>query len=195
MQQGVELKGWDKYISLVAHDYVKAPQRTKEGEYAFAALALHTDTNFKRILSKVNVEFVDYDPYTSADQMMESVKNTGTMLVSKLYNQADAFGPETNLKLRAVHDYLAHLGAAPGKKPAKQFTFAGEIKAFNKHLQLLGKNAHAVGALFTEIIGQTAHEIHFGHFPNQKVSLLPRFNWIKLGAVTGYRIVNGNLVK
>lgn len=195
MMVGEELHGWDKYIALVAHAYKKSPERTSAGENSFNALTMHIVKNFQRIISKVDVEFVDYDPYSSAEEMAEEVKTKGVLRVSTLYNQSEAFTPEVNLKLRAVHDYLAHLQANPSRFAPKQFTFAGEVKSYNKHLQLIGPKSKAAAALFVEIIGQTCHEIHFGHFPDQKVITLPQFDYVKLGNVDGYSVIDGDLIK
>lgn len=188
------LHGWDRYVELVALDYKAAPASTGQGKAAYIALKQHILNMFTRLQSKVQVRFVDYDPYQSAEEMQQKVNETGVLEISKEFNQSEAFGPEVNLMLRAVHDFAAHLGANPANKP-RSFTLKGEMQAYNKHLALIGTQSHAVGALFTEIVAQVCYFWYFGGFPTQKVITLPRFDWKKLGAVQGYRIINGDLVR
>lgn len=187
------LHGWDKYIELLAQAYRKAPSKTGAGAKSFIALKQHILSMFTRMQSKVEVKFVDYDPYSSAQEMRDRVLETGVLEISSQFNQSEAFGPEVNLMLRAVHDFTAHLGANPKSKP-RTFNFKGEIQAYNKHLALIGPQSKAVGALFTEILGQVAHYLYYGQFPSQKIITLPKFDWVKLGKVQGYKIIDRDLV-
>ena len=50
-------------------------------------------------------------------------------------------------------------------------------------------------ALFTEVVGQACSFIVNGQFPEQKIALLPGFDYEKVGVVEGYDIVNKELVK
>ncbi len=141
------------------------------------------------------MKFVDYDPYSSAEEMQKKVVETGILEISSQFNQSEAFGPEVNLMLRAVHDFAAHLGASPGGRP-RPFNFKGELQSYNKHLALIGPQSKAVGALFTEIVAQVCHFWYYGAFPTQqKIAVLPDFDWVRLGNVTGYRIEDGDLVE
>ena len=187
------LHGWDRYIQLVALAYRQAPAKTGEGVKSFIVLKEHILAMFTRIQSKVRVEFVDADPYASAEDMQQRVLETGVLQISSQFNQSEAFGPEVNLMLRAVHDFTAHLGSNAKSKP-RSFSFKGELQSYNKHLALVGAQSKAAGALFTEIVAQVCHFWYFGDFPSQKIMTLPQFNWGRLGEVRGYKIENMDLV-
>jgi hypothetical protein len=195
IHSGGSLHGWDKYVQLVAEHYASLPDYSSEGEKSFVALKEHIIVMFQRQNSKVKVEFVDYDPYTTVKQMRDDVIESGVLKITELYNQDAFFGAEVNLMLRAVHDFQAHLGANPKSKP-KSFGMKGELQAYNKHMNLVGKSSRAVPALFTEIIGQAAHFWYYGSFPDQKiVSMGGKFDLVKLGNVKGYKIVDMDLVE
>ena len=191
---GQELHGWDKYAMLVAQSYRAAPSETGQGKKSYIGLKQHILAMFKHMRSKIKVEFVHDDPYQSADQMMKEVADTGVLQVSDEFNQSAAFGPEVNLMLRAVHDFEAHLMSTPGKRKPSSFTLEGEMQAYDRHLHLVGCGSAATGALFTEIVGQVCHYIHYGQFPDQKIITMPDFDWCHIGAVRGYTIRDGDLV-
>ncbi len=188
------LHGWDRYVELVAQAYEAAPKLTPAGQKSFIALKKHILVMFKRMQSRVKVKFVSRSTYSSAAEMQRAVVATGVLEISNEFNQSEAFGPEVNLMLRAVHDFSAHLGANPKKKP-RPFNLKGELQAYNKHINLVGKQSKAAGALFTEIVGQVCYYLYNGKFPIQKIVTLPQFNWAKLGEVRGYQIVNKDLVR
>ena len=193
--EGGTLHGWDKYVQLVAEAYGAAPRSSGSGIKSFSVLQEHIIRMFTRMQSKLEVEFVDDDPYQSASQMNKEVKETGILKVYTGFNQAEGWDrPEINLMLRAVHDFAAHLGAL-GRGAIRGFTLKGELQAYNKHLNLIGCQSRAAGALFTEIVGQVSYYRYYGQFPHQKVVLLPEFNWCKLGEVQGYKIVDGDLIR
>ena len=189
-----EIRGWDKYAMLVAEAYEAAPKSTGAGQKSVAALVEHITKMFQRINSVVDVQFVDFDPYKSAEEMQKKVKESGVLMISTLYNQADSWSPEVNLMFRTLHDFTSHLGANPQKVAWSHFTAKGELIAYNKHLALLGKDARAIPAIFTEIVGQAMYYHHFGDFPSQKAIIMDDFDPIKLGQVKGYHIVDGDLV-
>ena len=191
---GGVLHGWDRYAQLVSEAYMRAPKRTLEGERAFRSLESHIVSMFKRIESKVRVEFTEQDPYASAQQMNRQIRRTGTLKVYAGDNQPQAWSdPEVNLMFRAVHDYAAHLGSM-GRGDIRHFTYKGELQAYNKHLNLIGPSSPGAAALFTEVVGQVSHYWHTGEFEGQKVVLMPQFNHARLGEVRGYKISDGDLV-
>ena len=189
-----QLHGWDRYVELVAKEYAAAPKTSAAGKKSFIALKKHIVVMFKRMQSRVKVEFVADDPYDSAAQMQAEVKKTGVLKIASGFNQSEAFGPEVNLMLRAVHDFSAHLGSNPKNKP-RPFSLKGELQAYNKHLALVGKQANGAGALFTEIVGQVCFYWYNGRFPDQKIVTLPNLDWSKIGVVKGYKIVDKDLVR
>lgn len=195
VERGERLRGWDRYCQLVAEAYRRAPNRTPEGIRAFTALRDHVDTMFRQIQSRIGVEFVDYNPYETAEQMDVDVGRTRRMRVSSMFNQPDFFGSERNLKFRAIHDYLAHLKSRPGRGDIATFDLKGELVAYNRHLSLLRCGSVAAPALFTEVLGQACFNIFYGGFPDtQKLVILSDFDACNVGRVKGYRIVDGDLV-
>lgn len=195
VERGETLHGWDRYCQLVAEAYRRAPNRTPEGIRAFTALRDHIDTMFRQIQSRIDVEFVDYNPYETAQEMDVDVGRARRMRVSSLFNQPDFFGAERNLKFRAIHDYLAHLKSRPGRGDIATFDLRGELIAVNRHLALLRCGSVAAPALFTEVLGQSCFNIFYGGFPDtQKLVVLSDFDPCYLGRVRGYRIVDGDLV-
>lgn len=194
VQEGEVLAGWDKYMQLVAEAYAAAPESTSEGEKAFKALRGHIDNNFDRLESRVKVKFVDGQPYKNAEEMKGKVAEEGELQISRDFNQAGFLGAKRNLKFRAIHDWYAHMKATtkPGASMI-QFGLKGELQAYNAHLNFIGKNAEALPALFTEVVGQVCHQSYFGDFPEQKIVTLPQFDFKKIGAVEGYQIVDREL--
>ena len=194
-EAGEKLQGWDEYGRLVYEAYRAAPNEDPAGLESFNALVPHIDKNFQRMIGrKFTVEFVADDPYSSAEEMLADARKTGVLRISSLFNQGGFYGPERNLKFRAVHDYYAHLGAGKkGKFVVPGFTWEGELRAYNKHLNFVGKQGKMVPALFTEIVGQAATFFYTGAFPDQKVVALSGFDYSKLGLVDGYKIVDGDL--
>ena len=63
--------GWDLYGKLVAEAYKSAPSYDPEAASSFEALGPFTDKMFKQIQSRVDVQFVDYDPYPSEMEMCQ----------------------------------------------------------------------------------------------------------------------------
>ena len=196
-EAGEKLQGWDEYGRLVYEAYRAAPNENPAGLKSFNALIPHIDNNFKRIIGRdVAVEFVGVNPYASAEEMLADARKTGVLKISTEFNQESFYGPERNLKFRTVHDYYAHLsGGKKGDFKPPGFTWEGELRAYNKHLNFVGKQGKMVPALFTEIIGQAATYFYTGGFPDQKVIALSGFDYSRLGSVQGYDIVDGDLIK
>ena len=196
VKRGEELKGWDKYVQLVVEAYELAPSREPKAEQAFEKLGHHILKNIKKVQSSYPVEFVDGQPYDSAEQMSAEIKKTGIMKISKDFNQSEVFGEVENLYFRAVHDYYGHLAARGHETDDSKITtfdLEGELRAYNGHLKMLGKSDMA-RAVFTEVIGQASYNLFYGDFPDQKVCFLDKFDHINLGKVEGYEIVDQNLV-
>jgi len=183
--------GWDLYGKLVAQAYADAPDYDEEVAKQFKALTPFVDKMFKQIQSRVNIEFVDEDPYRNDDEMRQQVKSSGVLKIWKGGTDHPIFSAEENLKQRAVHDYMAHIQPMGGRGTG--FDMKGEIQAYNAHLKTIPHSA--AGALFTEVIGQASFFLNYGHFPKQKIALLPGFDYFNLGVVDGYDIINKELYK
>jgi hypothetical protein len=179
--------GWDKYCELVAEAYAKAPKFDPAAASSFEAMKPFVDKMFKRIEGVVDVQFVPEHPYENAAELRQDVQQNGVLKISTLDAEHDIFDPETNAKFRAIHDYMSHI------QRGTEFDAKGEIASYNAHLQTMPPKSHP--ALFTEVVGQACSFIVNGKFPEQKIALLPGFDYEKVGVVEGYDIVDKELVK
>ncbi len=189
--------GWDLYAKIVGEAYLSAPKFEQRAVPHFRAMVPFIDKMFDRISSRVDIQFVDYHPYETAQQMRDEVKKTGILRIATIdfdefYKEKDIFDQETNTKFRAIHDYMSHIQAIGSR--GTEFTFKGELAAYNAHIKTLPRQA--IPALFTEVVGQVcANHSQGGVFAEQKICLLDGFDYINIGVVDGYDIVNKGLVK
>jgi hypothetical protein len=176
--------GWDLYGKLVAEAYKNAPSYEKEAEPSYRALEPFIDKMFTQIQSRVDVEFVDYDPYPSEKEMCQDAMQNGVLKIWKGGTEHPVFDPYLNTKLRAVHDYMAHC------QRKTKFDLRGEIAAYNGHMMTVPEAGRE--ALFTEVVGQAAYFINYGEFPKQKIVILKGFDKNNVGEVdpeiTGYKL-------
>ena len=184
-------KGWELYRELIAKAYADAPEYDPDAASSFKNLEPFINNMFKKIQSRVDVEFVDYDPYENDQDMRKQVAETGVLKIWEGGTQHPIFSHETNLKLRAVHDYMAHIQAIGSSGTG--FDMKGEIQAYNTHLKTIPPSS--AGALFTEVVGQASFFLTYGYFPEQKIAFLPGFDYFNIGIVDGYDIVGKELVK
>jgi hypothetical protein len=129
---------------------------------------------YKHILSKYDVEFVEEDPYETAQQMRKEVQNTGILKVYKGDSKHPYFSEEDNWVFRAVHDYYTHIITH-----SENFDLRGELRAYNTHAKLVP--TMALPALFTELVGQVSYAIVNGKFPVQKMAILSGFDFKNVG--------------
>ena len=183
--------GWDLYADLVADAYLAAPEFEPRAVSHFEALAPFVQKMFKQIESRVNVKFVDYHPYETAQDLRQDVQQTGTMKIATIDSEHKIFDPITNAKFRAIHDYMSHIQAIGSR--GTDFTLRGELAAYNAHLKTVPQSA--IPALFTEVVGQVSAYYKLGKFAEQKICLLDGFDYVNIGQVEGYNIVNKGLVK
>jgi len=179
--------GWDKYCELVAAAYQSAPRFDPAAVASFEAMAPFVEKMFKRIESVVDIQFVEEHPYENAEELRQDVQQNGVLRISTLDAEHDIFDPTTNAKFRAIHDYMSHI------QRNTNFDAKGEIASYNAHLQTMPPKSYP--ALFTEIVGQACTTIITGAFPEQKIALLSGFDYVNIGVVEGYDIVNKELVK
>lgn len=130
---------------------------------------------FKQIESKYHVEFVDEDPYKSAEEMREAVKGTKILKVYKGDSDHPFFTEEENWIFRAVHDYYTHI------IHGENFNLRGEIRAYNTHSKLAPPLA--LPALYTEVVGQVCVAIVTGDFPKQKMAVIPGVDYKEVGKI------------
>jgi hypothetical protein len=184
-------RGWDLYRELIAKAYAEAPEFDPAAASAFEKIAPFVENMFKKVQSRVDVQFVDEDPYENDDDMRQQVAQTGVLKIWSGGTSHPIYSPETNLKLRAVHDYMAHIQALGSQGTG--FDMKGEIQAYNTHLKTVSPDV--APALFTEVLGQAAYFLTYGNFPEQKIAFLPGFDYFNIGVVEGYNIVDKELVK
>jgi hypothetical protein len=184
--------GWDLYAKLVGEAYLAAPKFEQRAVPHFEALTPFINKMFDQISTRVDIQFVDYHPYKDAQQLRDEVKQTGVLRIATIDAEHDIFDEETNAKFRAIHDYMAHIQAIGSR--GTEFTLKGELAAYNTHLKTIPQQA--IPALFTEVVGQVcANFVQGGVFAEQKICLLDGFDYINIGVVDGYDIVNKELVK
>ncbi len=169
--------GWDKYCELVAEAYATAPAYEERAASHFAAMKPFIDKMFTRIEGVIDVHFVEEHPYENADELRRDVIKNGVLKISTLDAEHEIFDPTTNAKFRAIHDFMSHI------QRATEFDAKGEIASYNAHLQTMPPKSHP--ALFTEVVGQACSFIVNGQFPEQKIALLPGFDYEKVGVVEG----------
>ena len=176
--------GWDLYGKLVAQAYANAPEYDESAVYSYEALEPFIDNMFGQISHRVNIEFVEDNPYPSEKEMCQDAMQNGILKIWKGGTDHPIFKPELNLKLRAVHDYMTH---CQGKTA---FDLRGEVASFNRHMMTVPEAGRE--ALFTEVVGQAAYFINYGKFPKQKITILKEFDKHNIGDVdpeiTGYKL-------
>ena len=182
--------GWDLYGKLVAESYGNT---ASSGEDAgpWHALEEWIPKMFKRIvgLGSLDVEFVNKNPYKDDEDLRNQVKETGVLKVWRGGTSHPFWSPETNLQFRAIHDWMGHIHPS-GKH---SFGIQGEIASYNAHIHTITPAARP--AMFTEVVGQASYFINYGEFPEQKIAILPGFDFDNVGVVDGYDIVDKELVE
>jgi len=179
--------GWDKYCQLVAEAYAAAPEYEDTAVASFEAMIPFVNNMFDKISKRVDVQFVDEHPYETAEELRQDVNQNKVLKISTLDSDHMVFDPETNQKFRAVHDYMTHI------QRNTNFDGRGEIASYNSHIKTVPPAAYP--ALFTEVVGQACSFIVNGQFPEQKIAILPGFDYENVGVVEGYDIVDKELVK
>jgi hypothetical protein len=210
LNEKLVLKSWGVYSQLVADAYAKAPKMDSSVVHHWHSLNASNHTLFQRLLGKVNLIFTtegnpgngvmtikgkkykliqSADPYENAQQMAADVKQNGTLKISIDHSEHPIFSVEDNVIFRTVHDYIVHI---LGNHP---FGAKGEIASYNLHAKLVPKDA--VPAIFTEVVGQACVAVTTGNFPEQKIALLPGFDYINIGHVDDatYQIKNKELMR
>lgn len=203
------LKNYDNYVKLVANAYKDAPDFEESEKYRWDILNKSNYTFFKRLISKVEVifvttnkalsgttinildrpyrvEFMVNEPYSSQKEMKNSFHDNGILYISMDYSEHPIFNVIDNIVFRTVHDYIVHILADV------DFSGKGEIAAFNAHAKLAPNEA--IPAIFTEVVGQASYFLTYGNFPKQKITVLKGFDYVNVGAVDGYDVVNKELV-
>lgn len=135
----------------------EVPEEVVEG---YRALTGHT---YNIIPTRLNVEFVSYDPYKSLQELSKDIKDNGKLLVSSLNNDSRLLPGNLNLKFRAVHDYL-HF------KHQLEFNYHGEREVYKLQKTLYYAKYYSLfkKMLYSEIVLQTAYKEYFGKFAEKQ---------------------------
>ena len=198
------LDNYDEYAKLVADAYETAPEYDETMISSYKSLINHAVNKlYPQIIGKgIDIQFVDYDPYSSRNDMAEDVEKNKLLRISSLFNEHPGidkkiFTKEDNLKFRAVHDWYTHIICN------QDFGLKGELKAYNTHATLAPPDA--LPALFTEVVGQACYAIDRGSvgengdfipgFGGQKFARLNGFDYGNVGVVSGYDISGKKLFK
>ena len=173
IDEKLTLIDYKPYAKLVSDAYEARPSYESQYVSSWKSLAAHTEKMFKQISTKVDIQFVDEDPYQSFEEMEKEIKEKGIMRVYTGASDHPVWTPEQNWKFRAVHDYMVHL--AGGHK----FTLRGEVGAYNRHVKTIPPDARL--ALFTEVVGQVSYYQIHKSFAEQKICKLWGFDYVNVG--------------
>lgn len=211
LNEAMLLKGWDEFRELVANAYEEAPAYDASVSKHWQALNQSNHRLFGQLLSRVEIIFITGEssqdgqtlqvqgksyqvryveggqPYDTQPQMRNDYLQTKTLQISIDYSDHPVFSVSDNIIFRTVHDFIVHI---QGNYP---FGAKGEIGSYNLHAKLAPREA--LPALFTEVVGQACYAVTFGGFPDQKIAVLPGFDYQRLGKVEGYDIENKQLTK
>lgn len=116
-------------------------------------------------LAPYRIVFVDFDPYPTAEHQAADVALCGRLYVYTGGSTGLRWSAEANARMRAVHDALDHLS------PTVPFTFAGEVEAYRRAVDRMGKVFAPI--LWSEIVLQAAAGVAAHDLP-QKIVIDPR---------------------
>jgi hypothetical protein len=169
---------WLEWADKVATAYEARPVVEQSMKSSYDALIKHNAKMYKQILSRVDVEFTDDDPYKTYKQMEREVFTTGKMRIFKGDSDNHPFfTEEQNWIFRTVHDYLGHLGAR------KSFNLQGELSAYISQAKTIPPKAQS--ALFCEVPAQICMFFARGkqYVNPQKACHLYGIDFINLGVI------------
>lgn len=169
------LSDYRQFQKKVSDAYLARPKMESQYLSSWKALAQHALHMFDQISTRIEIEFVPEDTYPSLSDMAKDIDQNKHMSIFSGGTKHPTFTEEENLKLRAVHDYLAHFGGG------HEFSLRGEIAAYNRHAKVAPQAA--LLALFTEVVGQACVYLQTGSFPEQKICKLWGFDLIEVGKI------------
>ena len=199
------------YICVVAEEFHKLKKYNPKYEENWKSLITSDAKFMKQVLSKVKIEYVQFDPYGNQREMMFDILMNNTLQVYATIdgdkNQEGSHPQMTNSEnnvFRAVHDYIGHYN--PNSKKFKKFvtdnritstedskfksyrftshsfTVRGEMNTFLTHSKTVSPKA--VPALFTEIIGQICTYFVTRNFTFNKVDIIKSIDFKNIGMFT-----------
>lgn len=154
--------------AAMAAAYREMPSDDPAAHGAYRSLAREIGEQFKHLeASGIKAEFVDYDPYPTAAAMVRDVQR-GVIKVmnTSVTGSHPFFTDHENNMFRAVHDVYGHAATGRG------FDRHGERAAYISHSEMF-RSRDAIRALATETEALNAIVHETGHFPEQKIALMP----------------------
>jgi hypothetical protein len=166
----------------IADLYAAMPTDDPEAHEAYRQLAKEVHQQYEFLTKElgVKVEVVDHDPYANAAEMVRDVTDNHHLAVlsTKSTGPHPFLSDRENDEFRAVHDAFGHAATGRG------FDRNGEEAAWAKHSRMFSPLARR--AMTTETRGQNSAMVwRLGHFPEQKVALLPEEFAIRLAKALG----------
>lgn len=156
----------DFYNAAAEIDAEKASEEIKR---AYEALTSEIDDQYEMLVKelKIEIEFVDYDPYADFMEMRKDFVENRRIKIMKtsVTGGHPLMADEQNDRLRAVHDAFGHLATGRG------FDRHGEEAAYQAHSTMFSEEARK--ALATELRGQNNTLLVNGDFPPQKLVIMP----------------------
>jgi len=209
--EGVEVHGKElfAYAVVVAEAYADAPMVEDEAVDAWKQIIQSNERLAKRAFRKLDVEYVDKDPYDNVNDVIADITINNHLYVYKTTSEDShpSWSAHENNVFRAIHDALSHAGgnaksfqkflkryaikSSKDKRIRKfaslshNFTVRGEMNSYNAHRQMVPPDL--AGVLFTEIVGQICTYFVTGDYTNNKVAILEGFDYVKIGKVYGSR--------
>lgn len=173
-----------QYAILAYAAYVAVPAEDMTKSYK--ALIDSNHVLFKRLKSKIKVDFVDdyeEDGYDDKNSMVAGIKKNKELRVDTRHSDNNPyFSPEENWIFRAVHDYYTHNLRGKDYKDGYGFNLKGELQTYNTHSKLAPDAA--LPALFSEVVCQVSYEIVTGSFPDpQKSAIVRGFDFKNVGVI------------
>lgn len=156
---------WENERPQIAEAYAEAPTYDPKAAGAWKELGEDSQRRAEAIANQIRVDFThDPYPYKNVNEMQDDIRNKQHVTISKANLSHPLWSSDQALAYRLVHDVLGH--AAVGG----DWGWHGENGATSAHMPLLSPNAQK--ALFTEAIGQAAHNSYYQQIAPQKITFL-----------------------
>jgi hypothetical protein len=156
---------WEDQLGDIAKAYAKAPVYDPKAASAWKELADDSTRRAEAIANQVRVDFTpDPYPYEDVNEMQDDLRNKKRITVSEANLDHPVWSRDQALAYRLVHDVLGHA------QVGGDWGWHGENGATAAHMPLVSPEAQK--ALFTEAIGQAAHNHFYRGIGPQKIVFL-----------------------
>lgn len=172
----IEFTAGDPYGADIGAEDVKDQLRFMLYDIAFnKRLKIYTgDSDHPVFTEKENWLFRSVHDYFTHGNLLKNFKSE----FNKMYPKFDSSKQPSVEMLRKM---LPNVQLSKKGNKGIGFNARGEMNAAAKHLRLATDDA--APALFTEVVGQVCYSRVVGQFPEQKVAILPDFDYKKLGKI------------